>query len=502
MQVSTERGLQQQSHQAVVTNVSATEIAFDPSWLARLKHWTGLDRAIAFNVLARTCSAIAGAVTVLLIAHYLTPHEQGYYYTFFSLVALQIVFELGFCFVVLQLAAHERARLVITQDGRIEGDAVAHSRLASVLKMSIGWYSMVAVLMVATLLPAGAYFFSGHVHSGIAVSWKGPWALLVLAAAFNLLMALIASFVEGCGFVALVAKTYVAQILFGSMLSWGAMATHHGLYSPAMLIFGFATMQAAFLVMPKPMRRMLSSLMKYPVGMHSIRWRHEVWPFQWRIAITWLSSYFISQLITPVLFSYQGAVSAGRMGMSLSISISIGTVGLAWISTKAAPFGSMVARGEGRELNRLFFRTLWQSTVLVTTGAAVFFLCLLMVRQHFPRLAMRVLPPWAFSLLLLTMVMNHVLFSEALYMRAHKREPLIVQATVVAILLGISTVTLARFYGANAVAVGYFLFGGILSLAWGTCVFVNKRKQWYGEHEARRTQEHQELLRARSGAIS
>lgn len=495
MRLSLEEELQQESNDAAVTNVAAVKTASDPSWRARVKHWTGLDRAIAFNVLARLWSAVAGVVTVLLIAHFLTPHEQGYYYTFFSLVALQIVFELGFCFVILQLAAHERARLVITPDGRIEGDAVAHSRLASVLRISIWWYSVAAVLMVATLLPAGSYFFSSHEHSEIALSWKGPWFLLVVAAALNLLMSLMSAFIEGCGFVALVAKTYLAQVVLGTLLSWGALATGHGLYAPAMLILGFATMQGTFLVIPKPKWRMLSSLMKYPVGMHSIRWRHEVWPFQWRIAITWLSSYFLSQLITPVLFSYQGAVIAGRMGMSLSISTSIGTMGLAWMSTKAAPFGSMVARGESRALNKLFFRTLWQSTVLVTAGAAAFFLCLLVIRQHFPKVAARVLPPWAFLLLLLTMIMNHVLFGEALYMRAHKREPLLIQATVVATLLGISTVTLARFYDAAAVTISYFVFGGLLSIVWGTCVFVTKRREWYGRAGDEGGHKCQELLR-------
>jgi len=59
----------------------------------QLKHWLGLDSAIAFTVMTRFWSATAGIVTVLLIAQFLTPKEQGYYYTFSSPVALQIVFE-------------------------------------------------------------------------------------------------------------------------------------------------------------------------------------------------------------------------------------------------------------------------------------------------------------------------------------------------------------------------------------------------------------------------
>jgi hypothetical protein len=78
-----------------------------------------------------------------------------------------------------------------------------------------------------------------------------------------------------------------------------------------------------------------------------------------------------------------------------------------------------------------------------------------------------------------TTVMNHVVQSEALYLRSHKREPLLVQGIVVAIVIATSTIVLARLQGASAVAVGYFLFGGVLNLAWATYIFVTKRQEWY-----------------------
>src|SRR5271163_2989627 len=129
----------------------------------RVRHWLrhvlGLDRAIAFTVLARGWSSMAGVVTVALIARFLSPAEQGYYYTFGSLVALQIVFELGFSLVILQMASHERAHLTLELDGSVSGSAMAHGRLASVLQKSVRWYSIAAVLMFCTLVPAGFYFF-------------------------------------------------------------------------------------------------------------------------------------------------------------------------------------------------------------------------------------------------------------------------------------------------------------------------------------------------------
>src|ERR1700721_120552 len=103
----------------------------------RVRRWMrqvlGLDRAVGFTVLARFWSSAAGVVTVALIARFLSPAQQGYYYTFGSLVALQIVFELGFSVVILQTASHEAAHLSFLPGALISGNPPAHSRLASVL---------------------------------------------------------------------------------------------------------------------------------------------------------------------------------------------------------------------------------------------------------------------------------------------------------------------------------------------------------------------------------
>jgi hypothetical protein len=110
-----------------------------------VKRAIGLDRSIAFTVAARLCQVAGSAGTVLLIVRFLSPLQQGYYYTLLSLMALQTVFELGFSFVILQLAAHESALLNISYDGRIEGDRSAHARLASVLRLTLRWYFRAAV---------------------------------------------------------------------------------------------------------------------------------------------------------------------------------------------------------------------------------------------------------------------------------------------------------------------------------------------------------------------
>jgi hypothetical protein len=176
----------------------------------KIQNWIretlGVDRAIGFTILARGWGSLAGLVTVALIARFLTRAEQGYYYTFGSLIALQIVFELGFSFVILQMASHERAHLIIADNGVIIGDPVAHARLASVLQKTIRWYSAAAVLMAIFLLTVGSYFFSTHQHGDDHVAWRIPWYAAALAATLTFQLDPILSFMEGCGFVPNIAR--------------------------------------------------------------------------------------------------------------------------------------------------------------------------------------------------------------------------------------------------------------------------------------------------------
>ena len=117
----------------------------------------------------------------------------------------------------------------------------------------------------------------------------------------------------------------------------------------------------------------------------------------------------------------------------------------------------------------------------LSVGAVSFFIVLLLVGQRFPKFAMRVLPPWAFGLLLLITIMNHLVFSEALYLRAHKKEPFLEQTVIAAILLSFSTFFLGKYVGANAVTIGYFAVCAVFGLPSATYIFITKRREWHGK---------------------
>ena len=451
-----------------------------PSGIKRLRHWArsvlGLDRAIGFTVLGRFWASAAGLVTIALIARFLSPAEQGYYYTFGSLVALQIVFELGFSFVILQLATHERAHLAITDADQIEGDPVAHARLASVLQKSVRWYSVAALFLAAFLIAAGMRFFEVHQQARLTVRWQLPWVVTALVACVTFQLDPVLSFMEGCGFVANVARVRFFQAVTGSILAWLALASHHGLFAPAMVITGNACVSIAWLL---SRRKLLLGLLKYDVGPHRIHWMAEVWSFQWRIAVSWLCGYFIFQLFNPVLFAYRGAVAAGQMGMSLSLAGALQAVSISWINTKAAPFGALIARRQFDQLDRLFFRALRQSVAVCAAGASAILLAAIWLNAAHVRFAHRILAPALLALLLAAALINVVVFAEALYLRAHKQEKFLLNSVLGAVLVAASTLVLGKYFGAAGIVTGNFAIGLLTGLPLGTWVFVKYRRLWH-----------------------
>jgi hypothetical protein len=443
-------------------------------WTLRLKTFLGLDGAIAYTVLARICGIIGSAGTVLLIVHFMGRVEQGYYYVLLSLISLRFVFELGATLVVIQMAAHECVHLVFRSDGRIEGSPVARERLASLLKKTARWFSAVGILMTAILLPAGFYFFSGRDAHGMIIDWQWPWVLAVLATASLLVIDSIVFFLEGCGKVRQVARMRVWQAAIGALSAWTCLAGHHGLFAPGAVNLSYSVVGWMFLLRR---RRLLGALFRHPAGDRPISWRAEVWPFQWRLGVSSLCVYFTTQAFTPIVFAARGPVEAGQIGMSMSIVGYLGTLVLAWMSTKAPTFGGLIARRDFQKLNRLFFSTLRRTVPLLTGMAIVSEAAIVALNHYFQHVAVRMVSPGIFALLLLTIIASHIVQSEGLYLRAFKREPFLIQSVIVSVVTVTMCLLLTKAFGNAGIALSYFVGTGIVGLISGTAIFLAWRRR-------------------------
>ena len=464
----------------VMTPKGATRAA--PALLTRALRRGGIDRAVGYTLVGRLWTAVAGFLTLFLLTRFLTPIEQGFYYTFNSVLALQVFFELGLTFVILQFASHERAQLEWTPARTLTGDPRAKARLASLLRISLVWYAVMAALMMATLLPAGLEFFGAHAPAHAAVRWQWPWAWVVLVSGGMLAASPLYAVLEGCGLVAEVAARQLVQNVLTSLLLWLALSRHWALFAAPCsttisLLYGLFWLWRNY----RPFAR---DLLGSALPDVAISWRREVWPFQWKIGLSWLSGYFISSLFNPILFKYHGAVAAGQMGLSFSVMGAVAAIAMAWVTTKSAPFGSLIARREFRQLDRLFFPTLWQSASVVAVGGLGFWGAAWLLHHWHHPLALRLLPLQPLGLLIGAVVINHVVFAQALYLRAHKQEPFLILSVVIGVLVALSSYLLGRPLGAVGMMLGYFVVNATVGLGAGTAIFLWKRRAWHAPAEA------------------
>ena len=434
-----------------------------------------LDGAVMYAFLARATNIAGSAGTVLLIVRFLSPIEQGYYYTLLSLVSLQVVFEMGFSFVVQQLAAHECIHLELLPDGSVVGDPVAQVRLASALRLSLRFYTVAAGTKGLILAPLGMIFFARHAFVGSAqIAWQGPWLMAVAASMAGLWCVPLYSFIEGCGQVRAVAAMRLRQSIASSALAWAAMLLHHGLYSPAMVIVGQIGVGLLFITAHL---RLLAGLGRYPACGRAIRWSSEVWPFQWRIAVSWMCSYFTVQIFIPIVFALRGPVEAGQMGMSLSITGYMTVLALVWVSTKTTSFGSMIARKQFQELERSFRRAAGQS-IVAFAGIAIFSIAAVaLLPAVAPRLAQRMVSAWLFAALVLGAAAGHMSQCMATLIRCFKQEPFLVQSLLVAAsTLMLAAISLPRLGNAGA-ALSYLFATGAVGLPLSLLIFVRTRRR-------------------------
>ena len=166
------------------------------------------------------------------------------------------------------------------------------------------------------------------------------------------------------------------------------------------------------------------------------------------------------------------------MGMSMSIAGYLWAMVLPWMSTKATPFGNLIARREFQALDMLFFRTLKQSLTVVAASAALCMAGIEVLQRAAPRFATRMLPPHLFALLLLAAVSVFVVQSLAVYLRAHKREPFLWQSLLVAGLTSGGAILLVPRWGLAGAAVTYFVCAGAIGLLSASFIFRNFRQNY------------------------
>ena len=418
--------------------------------LHQFRRWAGVDRAVFFSNAAQLLRLVTGPITMALVLKFLTPEIQGYFYAFAGVVAMQVFLEMGFSQNILQFAAHEFSKLHFTAEHTIAGDAVAKSRLISLGRLAFGYYAAAALIFLLAVGVGGHIFFT--ISGQHNVHWQGAWWLIAVTAALALAINPAWSLLQGCNQIAVVAKFNFWAALASFTVNALALIAGAGIYASALGAAFSLLFSVGYLVWR--WRHFLRQFLARPQH-GEVSWAKEIWPFQWRIAVSWMSGYFVFDLINPIAFYFCGPVAAGQLGMSFQLIRMISNVALQWIYTKAPRFGMLVAQRAWGELDALWRRSTAQVFIFYTLGLVTFLVALPFIGHWLPKVPGR-LAPWAVTAWLGGgNLIQNLIGCFCMELRAHKQDPTMWVSVANAILSVVFILPLVHYWGISGEAMGY-----------------------------------------------
>lgn len=369
-------------------------------------------------LLQRLWQGLSGIVLVVLLTHYLNLDEQGWYYSFISLSALFTIFDLGLSVVILQLSAHYFVGNAWGKNGILSGKNT--DQFLSLLNQSLRLYLKLGFIFCLLMIPAGIIFFGlSPNHFSFNISWHFAWVVLVIATTLNIFLLPILSAIEGSGLINEIYLVRLVQGVVGSIVCWIVLASGGFLWAASMIPLTAFLVVLAWLLISRPM--LLRDALKYR-GAH-INWSTVVWPLQWRIGLSWLSGYLLTQIYTPILFHFQGAEVAGQMGLSLTLANMLGILAQSWIARRVPAMAQAVNQKNWQAFDQIFRRDFMVSVAFYLLGILAF--CFFYFLISDTKYVERILSFWPFLGLLVVVLINHINGALAAHLRSYKKEPLV-----------------------------------------------------------------------------
>jgi hypothetical protein len=428
-----------------------------------------LHDGVIFTQANQLWRGLSGIFTLVLIPLFLTKEQQGYWFTMTSLAALAVLADLGFFQVTLQFAAHEFAYLRF-EDSCIVGSEEHRERLESLFVFSSRWALLVASVAFPLILLIGFLFLS---QKTTAIAWGVPWLVYVAGGALTFLTSALLYFLEGCNLVAAIQRLRLFITAVTMVVMWLGLVFRFGLYALAVSMLAGAV-YGACAVWRSYGRLFIAFLSARREAHHD--WRRQIFSLLWRYALSWSSGYFIFQVYAPLAFQFHGPVEAGRVGLSVTLWMGVFAVSNAWLYAVTPRLNMFVSKRDWAGLDALFRRNLiFSAATFVTGGLAVFALIHLLRGRY--AIADRLSDPLSMLFLAIAWFLQIIVNGLATYLRAHKKEPLVLPSVLSAVYVTVMTLLCAKY-----LAPRYFFLGWLSGCAWGVpwvaWIFMKKKREW------------------------
>lgn len=417
---------------------------------------------VFINIANRGISLLGNFGLILLIILFLDLEMQGFYYSFYSLIFLKFFAELGLGFAIIQTISH-----IVSSNQK-------ETILASHISFFIKWYAAASILLLFVLMPAiyifkDQYILVNNYQNRIV----NPWIFLSIATALSVFLNGLVSILEGYKKILEVSKLRLIQSLTNVVVVALCLAAGFELWS--LTLGAVASMGMIGLSLYK-----YRSYYLFPniINRVKVEWRTEIWPFQWRLAVSWISGFFIFYFMTPLVLRYSGPTAAGQLGMSLQILQAINSIAVLFVSTNASIFGGFLAQKKFALMEKEFLSSAVKATVFLFILCAGFWIFKLGIETFTDQeISMRLVANHDILWLALAGLANHIFFIMNYYFRSFKQETLWLLSLVNSLAIIILGFLFVPHYGVSAAVVIYSVCNMMFWIIIGIPFFAQRRKK-------------------------
>jgi len=429
----------------------------------------GLESAVAWININSLWSLVKGPLSIYFLVKYLTPQQQGIWYTFGSLSALTTFAELGFTLIISQFVSHEYAKLEL-RNNALQGSQFDLDRIVSLIRYALKFYSLVVPSAAIGLAVFGFIYFNKE-----SANILTAWLLYSIVGGLNLFVTLLYSIYRGLDRVAVIQRNLFISTIILTFVNW--LLLYLGFQIWSLAISGLVGIIISIFLLYRISGSFWLQIFKHQI-IHKFKWFKEIIVLQSKYAITFASGYMIFYLYVPTVYKFQGQIAAGQLGMTLALIQALQGFSSAWLTSRGPQINILVANNDRVKLYRLILRSTIISCTIFIIGASAIILFIYFL-SFYEKYSIRFLSLPVLVLILLYQFVPTMLSSISTYLRAHKKEPHLALSIVISILVVGSLFIILPHYGLFGLMISINIIFWLISIPWILWLFY-KYKRIYG----------------------
>ena len=392
------------------------------------------NRQYFWGISEKVVRSLSQPISIVFVTFFLDLKSQGFLYTFISLISIKFLLELGLTQIIITFIAYEKNNFK-WNSGFLKGKFTNYLRFKKIANYSFKWFMYSSFIYLILISCVGFLLFNDSTEN--IFFWLYPFLILSILSSLEIAFIPIYAIKEGLGELVDVyryrfykASFFIISFVSLIVMEFGIWSFSISLLSNVLIdIFFIAQNRKIFIIFLRKTKKELNPL-------NIIK---EILPLQIKTGIGAISGFATFFLITPYTFSLLGAETAGKVGLTLALVTGISGLSIVPTIVSIQRMAYLVSTNEILKIKLLIFKLLIFMFLTHILAAIFLLLCYNFFIDLYPQITNKFLTPDLFVMYFIASMLSVGTMPLTIYMRAHKKEPIMLLSIITGLLISIGS---------------------------------------------------------------